>query len=205
MTLPPNGNNGIAAKYPGDVGIDQDPEVLFSDSFESYSAASDLRKKWDAARHESSTRISCEGENVHSGEKALEFTVPRRETELSNTVIKELEEEVDILFLRYYSKFEGGFDQTRSSHNGGHISGHYYSDGRATPGKPAVTGTTSSWPILRTGGEMKVFHRQVSWLFIVITRSSEANLAIIFTRPAKCCHFRIERIHSDPSSFPVPM
>ena len=137
LTLPPNGDNGIAAKYPGDIGIDQDPEVLFSDDFESYSVANDLRKKWDAARHEFSTRISCERENVHSGEKALEFTVPQREAELSNTVIKELEEEVDVLFLRYYSKFEKGFDQTRSSHNGGHISGHYYSDGRATPGKPA--------------------------------------------------------------------
>ena len=42
-----------------------------------------------------------------------------------------------MLYLRYYSKFDGTFDITGSSHNGGGISAHYFVDGNATPGVPA--------------------------------------------------------------------
>src|SRR5689334_11957957 len=33
---------GIAARYPGDVGIASDPDVIFADDFESYTQTSDL-------------------------------------------------------------------------------------------------------------------------------------------------------------------
>ncbi len=133
----PEGDAGIAAKYPGDLGIERDPAVIFHDGFEECSQAADLRRKWDAVYQDKCIRIAEEAANVHGGRKALEFTVPQQTAELSNTVMKVLKDERDILFLRYYSKFEKGFDQTGSSHNGGHISAHYFDGNRATPGVPA--------------------------------------------------------------------
>ncbi len=140
----PEGNTGIAAKYPGDGGIDQDSEVVFADGFEDYSEAADLRKKWDVVRREPLIHIVEQPANPQSGGKALQFTVPhqgseltKKEAEISNVVAKLLEEERDVLFLRYYSMFEPDFDHVRSSHNGGRISAHYFPDGIATPGIPA--------------------------------------------------------------------
>jgi len=43
----PKGDNGIAAKYPGDRGIENAPDVLFVESFESAASVSDLGKRWD--------------------------------------------------------------------------------------------------------------------------------------------------------------
>jgi hypothetical protein len=45
--------------------------------------------------------------------------------------------ELDVLFLRFYSRFDTTFDVVGSSHNGGGISAHYFVDGHATPGIPA--------------------------------------------------------------------
>src|SRR5262245_6715554 len=38
---------GIAAKYPGDVGIGNDPDVIFADDFESYVDQTNLWDRWD--------------------------------------------------------------------------------------------------------------------------------------------------------------
>lgn len=134
----PEGDRGIAAKYPGDVGIEKDPAVVFADGFEDGPTAPHLRTKWDVVAHDSSIRIATEAANLHGGTGALELTVPAG-AELSVGVQKQLKHEQDVLFLRYYSKFEKGFDVTgsRSCHNGGTISAHYYVGGRATPGQRA--------------------------------------------------------------------
>jgi hypothetical protein len=78
-----------------------------------------------------------ESGNVYAGSQSLEFYNPQQDQELSNTVARELTEELDVLFLRYYSKFDESFDVTGSSHNGGGMSAHYFIDGQATPGVPA--------------------------------------------------------------------
>ena len=44
---------------------------------------------------------------------------------------------LDVLFVRYYSKFGKDFDQIGSSHNGAYISASYDHDGHSTPGEPA--------------------------------------------------------------------
>jgi len=131
----PSGDEGIAAGYAGDEGIEAAPGVIFADDFESYADADGLSSRWDAVYHE--IRIATETENVRFGSQALEFTNPMQDAELSNTVAKTLSEEQDILFLRYYSRFDTPFEVTGSSHNGGGISAHYYDDGMATPGIPA--------------------------------------------------------------------
>lgn len=131
----PEGDMGIAAMHPGDEGIGSAPCVIFADDFESYVDASGLGANWDAVYH--NARIAAEPENVYAGSQSLEFRSPMQDAELSNGVARMLREELDVLFLRFYSRFEGTFDVIGSSHNGGGISGGYFVDGMATPGIPA--------------------------------------------------------------------
>jgi hypothetical protein len=131
------GGGGISAKYPGDVGIESDPSVIFADDFESYGAPSDLWQRWENVFQLSQTRLAVETENVFAGKQALEFTLPQMTSELSNAVQKALDPELDAMYLRFYSKFAGTFEVVGSSHNGGGMSAHYNLNGQATPGIPA--------------------------------------------------------------------
>src|SRR5258706_588218 len=106
----PEGNCGIAAKHPGDVGIETDPDVVFADNFETYAQARDLGQKWDAVYQMQDVRIATESGNFVGGAKGLEFTVPQMMNELSNATDKVLTQERDVLFLRYYSKFQPPYD-----------------------------------------------------------------------------------------------
>jgi len=121
----PNGNSGIAARYPFDAGIASDPAVIFADDFESYSGAAGLTSKWNEAYHSANIRIATEAINVFGGGKSLEFTVPQTSSEVSNTVAKVVSPGQDALFLRYYARFDGGFNVLGSSHNGSTVSARY--------------------------------------------------------------------------------
>lgn len=131
----PSGDHGIAARYPADRGIAMDPEVIFADDFESYANAQGLNANWDNAF--GNIRIATEPANVYGGTHALEFRSPQQMTELSNGVQKIVRNELDMLFLRYYAKYDPSFDVVGSSHNGGGISAHYFQGNMATPGVPA--------------------------------------------------------------------
>src|SRR5687767_7206178 len=61
----PEGAEGIAARYPGDVGIDADDQVIFADDFESYADASQLGTRWDDVYH--NLRIATEAGQVYAG------------------------------------------------------------------------------------------------------------------------------------------
>jgi hypothetical protein len=123
---------GISANFPGDVGIESDPHVIFADDFESYTGAADLWQRWDNVFQLARTRIAVESDNVYAGKQALEFTLPQMTNELSNAVQKVLTNELDAMYLRFHSKFDTTFDIVGSSHNGGGMSAHY-----STPGVPA--------------------------------------------------------------------
>lgn len=135
----PEGSTGIASKYPGDASIGNDSAVIFTDDFESANGPADLRNKWDVVFDESRLRIAVEPENVNAGIKAVEMPFPMTSEAVGNGLMKHLLEEQDVVFLRFYSKFEAGFDVTGagSFHNGGSISAHYHVDGQSTPGVPA--------------------------------------------------------------------
>ena len=130
--------DGIAAKYPGDRGIERDPAVVFADGFENTLSPAHLRGKWNQIIHDGNMRITERAADVNGGKRALAFTVPRQEAALAIGVGKQIEKERDVLFLRWYSKFEDGFAVVDGSvHNGGSISARYFKDGRATPGTRA--------------------------------------------------------------------
>lgn len=131
----PEGSTGIAAKYPGDLGIGNDPTVLFADDFEDCTSPADLRKRWSASFGEPSMRITREAADLHTGKQALEFVMPQQATPQSSGLHKIFADGQDVVFLRFYSKFEKGFDYPleTSCHNGVDISANYYTNG-ATPG-----------------------------------------------------------------------
>ena len=141
----PEGNSGIAVRYPGDVGIGSDPAVIFADDFESYSSAAGITSRWDEARHSANIRIATEPGNFFGGSRALEFTVPKQTNEVSNNVTKYVTPERDVLFLRYYAKFDAGFDVLGSSHNGSTISARYCCPGLRADGYNKFLVSYEAW------------------------------------------------------------
>lgn len=132
----PEGDTGIAGRYPGDVGIAGDPDVIFADDFESYRSGKDLGAKWTAGVYHNAD-IEKTAANVFAGKQSLRFTSPKQTAGLSNSVARTVSPERDGLFLRWYGKFDTSFDVVGSSHNGGGIFAHNFVDGMATPGIPA--------------------------------------------------------------------
>lgn len=133
----PEGNNGIAARHPGDKDISSDPRVIFADDFESYQQSGEINQRWNFISHAEDTHITTDPRLVFSGKQALEFVIPQQSTEQSDGVDKFISPERDVVFLRYYARFHAPFDVIGSSHNGAGISAHYFDNGRATPGIPA--------------------------------------------------------------------
>lgn len=142
----PEGDKGIAAKYPGDLGIEKNLSVIWHDDFEKGTPIG----RWDMVFHEPQIRMATEPENVHAGKLALEFTVPKQAAELSNSAIKKIDPPRDVIFLRYYSKFDPGFDQVGSSHNGGFLAA-------LAPGLPYAT------PGIRADGKNKFMASYENW------------------------------------------
>ena len=141
----PQGNTGIAARYGGDGGIASDPAVIFADDFESYGSAASLTTKWSETYHSANTRIATEAGNVFAGARALEFTVPLTTAEVSNTVAKVVSPGRDMLFLRFYAKYDSGFNVLGSSHNGSTISAHYCCPGVRADGSNKFLVSYEAW------------------------------------------------------------
>jgi hypothetical protein len=131
----PEGKAGLAAKYPGDKGVAQDPAVLFAEDFENCSSIVDIKKKWDNVVHESNLSIAEGASHELGGRKCLLMTIPKQNEPLATGMNKSLKKRQEILFLRWYMKFDDGWLVPGGSvHNGGTISSKYNVNGRATPG-----------------------------------------------------------------------
>jgi len=124
---------GIASHYPGDRGINYDPEVLFFDDFESYTSPSQLTTKWTKAYKTENLRIATEAADVYSGAKALEFKLPISGMEVANACKKAISPKQNTLFIRAYMKFDPGFHVVGSSHTGLTLSANYPGPGNGTP------------------------------------------------------------------------
>ena len=62
----PEGSTGIAARYPGDTGIEQDPRVVFVEDFEQPSM-DQVKVRWEAVKADST--LSLSGDVPHGGGK----------------------------------------------------------------------------------------------------------------------------------------
>ena len=114
LTDLPEGD-GIAAKYPGDRGIEKDPAVVFADDFETVEgdrfttgdrkgSARGWNNKWDNVWDK--IRVTEDPENVHTGRKAVEIT---HEQPTSNGADRHFEHGFDTLYVRYYMKYHKEF------------------------------------------------------------------------------------------------
>ena len=110
MPALPEGD-GIGAQYPGDVGIENDPAVVFADGFEDIEDGAIAEgterqkgKKWDSTFNR--LVITRDPDNVHSGRQAVEIT----HTEPSNhNAVKQFGEGFDTVYVRYYMKYAKEF------------------------------------------------------------------------------------------------
>ncbi len=128
----PEGNNGIAAKYLNDAGIEGDSSVLFTDDFEL--SAVRFSNNWGG------TVLTQQPHNVHGGKQSLECTLPypRPNKETGKGVGYALKDGQDVLFLRYYAKYSRETELYHGgTHNGGAIGAVAPGVPEAEPGVPA--------------------------------------------------------------------
>lgn len=84
------------------------------------------------------------------GEQSIEFDIPKG-VGLANVADKQLRKTRDVLFLRYYSKFDKSFDVSGSSHNGCSISAGYFRNGGCSGGwEEQVSGCIRELALART-------------------------------------------------------
>ena len=123
---------GIAARYPGDRGIGNDPAVVLADDFESYSSVNEMTAKW-LVQHSEDMRIATEAGLHYSGNKALEMKLPIATTEVMVALKKRFSVTQDTVFIRTYQKWDAGYSVNGSNHNGIRVSAKYPGPGIVPP------------------------------------------------------------------------
>jgi len=103
---------GLAAKYPGGVGIDKNDAVIFVENFES----GDL-SRWDDTdgNRPPKVRLVARKELVHSGRGAVQLEVAPGEG-VGADLTKLFMPGYDRVYARYYARFDPEFDQGNLMH-----------------------------------------------------------------------------------------
>jgi hypothetical protein len=111
MLAPLPEGDGLAAKHPGDRGIEDDPAVVFADGFEEIEgdALGPVGKeqkgnRWDSAF--GTVVVTQDPQSVHTGRKAVEISHKDRG---SHNAVKKFGDGFDTLHLRYYMKYHKDF------------------------------------------------------------------------------------------------
>jgi len=107
--------DGIASRYPNDVGIENDPGVILFDGFESYTSPSQLTSKWNAVGPLANLKIATT--TSVGGSKCLEFDIPIVSNEIIDHCDKRLPTPVDTVYVRSYQKWDSNFNLP-SCHSG---------------------------------------------------------------------------------------
>lgn len=95
---------GLAKKYPGDVGIEKDPRVLFVERFEDDA----LAERWhDRQKHPGSLSFCSDPADVHGGKRSLRVDYTPGEN-TGGHLYRKLDAGHEKLFLRFYVKFPEG-------------------------------------------------------------------------------------------------
>ena len=99
------GRLGIAAKYPGDVGIENDPAVVFSDNFEGKSVA-DLPESWTHILNPDSwvLRMVNDSTVLTPGKRCLEMKATKGHDNGGHLWLL-MDQGYDKLYARFYAKF----------------------------------------------------------------------------------------------------
>ena len=97
--------NGIAAKYPGDAGIERDPRVLFAENFESGNIE-EIGKRWGEISNKDGKVIAFSSDvpPAGAGKRSLQMTATLGEN-TGGHLYTRLPREVDKAYARFYVKF----------------------------------------------------------------------------------------------------
>lgn len=99
---------GLAAKYPGDAGIDQDPDVVFVENFEQGSLEG-VKSRWGFGRFLDVMALVDDVPEHSAGQRSLRMTAsPSRE---GVELYKAFDEGWDAIFLRFDVKFADDYGQ----------------------------------------------------------------------------------------------
>ncbi len=96
---------GLAADYPGDVGIDTDPNVVFYDGFEDVSVAA-IVARYDDAK-DAGLAISSDVAPGTNGSQSIEMVASGTGTNATD-LYKLFDPGYEELFVRYYVKYQAG-------------------------------------------------------------------------------------------------
>ena len=113
---------GLAARYPGDHGIERDPQVLLHEDFESGSI-DDLAKRWESVSNDGG-RVLAFSDSVppaSGGKRCLQSTATLGQN-TGGHLYRRLPREVDRAFARFYVKFAPENDYT---HHFVHFGGYH--------------------------------------------------------------------------------
>ncbi len=117
----PEGAHGIAAHYPGDRGIEDDPDVLFVEKFDA-STISEITKRWDTAVEQQTMTLSNDVPAASADKQSLLITqVGGKGT--GGQLYRRLLPGYDVVFARFYVKF--AHDCEPIHHFGTHLGGFH--------------------------------------------------------------------------------
>jgi hypothetical protein len=128
FSVPPFFADGIASRYPNDVGIENDPDVILYDGFETYTSPEQLSQNWKVG---GVTNMRIDTSTFAGGRKSLEMHPPIGGG--GPALIKMLNPKQPVLFMRAYEKWDPTWNQTGAEHNGIRMSGEYPGPCGGTP------------------------------------------------------------------------
>jgi len=110
---------GLARKYPGDKGIARDPQVVFTEDFESGGFG-----RWDDTDGNRAPKVTAvrDREHVHSGKAAVQLAVLAGNG-VGADLTKWFDPGHEKLFARWYCKYPEDYDQGNLHHAGGDLVG----------------------------------------------------------------------------------
>lgn len=102
----------LASKYPGDVGISADPDVIWAENFE-HSSVSAVTSRYSDFSNPAGMSFSTDKPSKSNGTKSLRLTSSgssssTRATHLFKNLATSSSSGYDELYVRYYIKYQGG-------------------------------------------------------------------------------------------------
>jgi len=116
----PEGHSGIAARYPGDGNIEEDPDVIFVETFDAQSLDA-LFKRWDEVKNSKILSLSSDVPEHSADTKSLLMTHVGGESTGAH-LYRRLLPGHDQVFARFYVKFDE--DCAPIHHFGTHLGGY---------------------------------------------------------------------------------
>ena len=113
--------NGLAAKYPGDIGLDKDPNVVFAENFEETSL-DQLKQRWDTVTRAEDFAFSNDVPHGSGGKRSLLMTHTGGKG-TGGQLYRRLPHGQNRLYARFYVKFDR--DCAPLHHFGASIGGNH--------------------------------------------------------------------------------